>query len=154
MEDRLPKMSLKFAPCCGARAIRKSKSLKTERFGRLFEVQAAKLCTTLWRESDLEVKFVKNWEFRTAFEVQVAKICTALWRESGLEVKTVKAPGSRTILKFKVLFAWQAQGFRRSIRIKIEAVQGPALVPVSNLRSKVLLLDRPRTSKRVMSNKK
>ena len=34
------------------------------------------------------------------------------------------------------------------------AAQGPALAPVSNLRSKVLLLDRPRTSKRVMSNKK
>ena len=32
----------KFAPRCGARAIWKSKSLKTERFGRLFEVQVTK----------------------------------------------------------------------------------------------------------------
>ena len=38
-EDRLPKMSPKFAPRCGGRAIRKSKSLKTERLGRLFEVR-------------------------------------------------------------------------------------------------------------------
>ena len=38
-EDPLPKMSAKFAPRCGARAISKSKSLKAGRFGVLFEVE-------------------------------------------------------------------------------------------------------------------
>ena len=41
--------------------------------GALFEGWIRKICTTLWRESGLEVKIV-----------------------SGLEVKTVVAPGSRT----------------------------------------------------------
>ena len=59
-EDRLPKMSIKFAPRLRARAIRKSKSLKTGRFGALFEVELRKICTTPARESDSEVKIVKN----------------------------------------------------------------------------------------------
>ena len=37
-EDRLPKMSPKFAPRCGARAISKSKPSKHQRFGPFFEV--------------------------------------------------------------------------------------------------------------------
>ena len=43
-----------------ARTIRKSKSLKTERFGELLEVEVAKICTTPARQHDLEVKIVKN----------------------------------------------------------------------------------------------
>ena len=50
----------KFAPRLRARAIWKSKSLKHRGFGPLFEVELRKICTTLWRESDLEVKIVKN----------------------------------------------------------------------------------------------
>ena len=59
-EDRLPKMSTKFAPRLRARAIRKSKSLKTRRPGALLEVELRKICTTPARQSDLEVKIVKN----------------------------------------------------------------------------------------------
>ena len=59
-EDRLPKISPKFAPRCGASAIWKLKWLKTGSIGAVFEVQVAKICTTLWRESDLEVKIVQN----------------------------------------------------------------------------------------------
>ena len=43
-----------------ARAIRKSKSLKTGGVGALLEVQLRKICTTPARESDSEVKIVKN----------------------------------------------------------------------------------------------
>ena len=50
----------KFAPRLRARAIWKSKSLKTDRFGTLLEVEVAKICTTPARESDSEVKIVKN----------------------------------------------------------------------------------------------
>ena len=53
-------MSTKFAPRLRARAIWKSKSLKTEGLGALLEVQAAKIGTTPAHESDLEVKIVKN----------------------------------------------------------------------------------------------
>ena len=50
----------KFAPRLRARAIWKSKSLKTDSVGALLEVEVAKICTTPARESDLEVKIVKN----------------------------------------------------------------------------------------------
>ena len=51
-------MSTKFALRPRARAIWKSKSLKTGRFGALLEVELRKICTTPARESDLEVKVV------------------------------------------------------------------------------------------------
>ena len=59
-KDRLPKMSTKFAPRLRARAIWKSKSLKTSMLGALFEVQLRQICTTPARESDMEVKIIKN----------------------------------------------------------------------------------------------
>ena len=57
-EDRLPRMSTK--PRLRARVLRKSKSLKLQGFGPLFEVGLRKNCTTSARESDLEVKILKN----------------------------------------------------------------------------------------------
>ena len=59
-EDRLPKMSTKFAPRLRARAIRKSKSSKTGMFGALLEVDLDKIYTRPARESDSEAKIVKN----------------------------------------------------------------------------------------------
>ena len=50
----------KFAPRLRARAIWKSKSLKTEGARALLEVEVAKICTTPAREYDSEVKIVKN----------------------------------------------------------------------------------------------
>ena len=49
-----------FAPRLHGRSIWKSKSLKIEGAGPLFEVEAAKICTTPARDIDLEVKIVKN----------------------------------------------------------------------------------------------
>ena len=66
-EDRLPKTSTKFAPRCGETMIWESKSFKTGGAGQLFEVELRKICTALWRESDLEVKTVKNWHARRTF---------------------------------------------------------------------------------------
>ena len=89
-------MSTKFAPRLRARTIWKSKSLKTESIGRFFEVEVAKICTTPARENDLEVKIVKTPGSRDVFfEVQS-------W--------------------FKMLFVWQAHGFRHSIIIKIAKI--------------------------------
>ena len=84
-EDRVPKISTKFAPRLRARAIWKSKSLKHRGFGALLEVDLDKICTTPARESDLDVEIVKNWQ-----EVDIDKICTTPARESDLEVKIVK----------------------------------------------------------------
>ena len=42
------------------KAIGKSKSLKTGSFVRLLEVEMFKICTTLWRESNRQVKIVKT----------------------------------------------------------------------------------------------
>ena len=66
-EARLPKMSTKFAPRLRAREIWKSKSLKTGMPGALLEVDLDKICATPARESDLEVKIVKNWRCRSTF---------------------------------------------------------------------------------------
>ena len=60
-------ISTKFAPRLRARTIWKSKSLKTEGFGGLLEVELRKNCTTPARESDSEVKIVKNWRSRDVF---------------------------------------------------------------------------------------
>ena len=57
----------KFAPRLRGRAIRKSKSLKTGGVGALLEVEVPKMCTTPARESDSEVKIVKNWHDRSTF---------------------------------------------------------------------------------------
>ena len=57
----------KFAPRLRVRAIWKSKSLKTDRFGALLEVEVPKICTTPAREYDSEVKIVKNWHDRSTF---------------------------------------------------------------------------------------
>ena len=66
-EDRLPKMATRFAPRLRARAIWKSKSSKVGRFGALLEVEFRKICTTPARESDSEVKIIKNWQARSTF---------------------------------------------------------------------------------------
>ena len=60
MEHFWKLISTKFAPRLRARAIRKSKSLKTGGVGALLEVDIDKICTTPARESDLEVKIVKT----------------------------------------------------------------------------------------------
>ena len=57
----------KFAPRCGPRAIRKSTSIKNGRVGLLLEVELRKICTMMWRESDLEVKVVKAVGYGTTF---------------------------------------------------------------------------------------
>ena len=57
----------KFAPRLRARAIWKSKSLKTGMPGALLEVEVAKICTTPARQHDLKVKIVKNWRPRSTF---------------------------------------------------------------------------------------
>ena len=54
-------------PRLRARAIRKSKWLKTGMFGAVLEVELDKICTTPARESDSEVKIVKNWHVRSTF---------------------------------------------------------------------------------------
>ena len=72
-------MSPKFAPRLRARAIWKSKSLKTDGVGTLLEVEVAKLCTTPARESDVEFKIVGSrdvFEVQSAFRVAGAGIST------------------------------------------------------------------------------
>ena len=57
----------KSARRCGAKHISKSKVLKTDGLGPLFEVEMSKKCTPLWREAHFQVKSVKNWRSRTTF---------------------------------------------------------------------------------------
>ena len=87
----------KSARRCGAKHISKSKVLKTDGLGPLFDVQMSKKCTPLWREVHFQVESVKNWRSRTTFwrsDVEkVSKKCTPLWREAHFEVKSAKTWG-------------------------------------------------------------
>ena len=64
-EDRLPKAT-KLAPPLRERAIFAKKTPRCM-FGALLEVELRKICTTPVRESDLELKIVKNWQARGTF---------------------------------------------------------------------------------------
>ena len=57
----------KSARRCGAKHISKSKVLKTDGLGPLFDVQMSKKCTPLWREAHFEVKMLKTLGVRTTF---------------------------------------------------------------------------------------
>ena len=100
-------MSPKFAP-----PLREREPLKTERFGRLFEVEAAKISTTPARESDSEIKIVKNLEVRSAFWSWAPQNLhhACVWERFGSQNR-YSATVLDHFLMFKVLFAWQAQGF-------------------------------------------
>ena len=96
-----------FPYCCGF-AGSESQLLKTGGCGGPAAQDVAKICTTLWRESGLEVKIVKDWEDRTTFSswasraiwkskslktgrfgTLLPKICTTLRRESDSDVKSM-----------------------------------------------------------------
>ena len=55
------------------------------------------MCTTLWREGDLEFNILKLGMLRALFEDELCKICTTLWRESDLDIKIVKRWHARSI---------------------------------------------------------
>ena len=57
----------KSARRCGAKHISKSKVLKTDGLGPLFEVAMLKKCTPLWREAHFQVKMYKTHQLRTTF---------------------------------------------------------------------------------------
>ena len=103
---------VKFAPRLRARAIWKSKLLKIGRFGILLEVELRKVCTTPARESDSEVKIVKNWRSRVT-GVGIWARCkirgkhgSSWWLQKHWQAWWI-GRGSETMR-----FAWQAQGFR------------------------------------------
>ena len=56
---------------CGAKHISKSKVLKTDGLGPLFEVEMSKKCTPLWREARIEAKSVKTDVFGALLDVQM-----------------------------------------------------------------------------------
>ena len=103
-----------------SRAIWKSKSLKTEGAGALLEVEAAKICTTPARENDFEVKTVQNWEVRSTFGSSSRQNLHHACARARFGSQNRSNTGcSGRFWRFKVCFLWQAQGFRRSILIKI-----------------------------------
>ena len=105
-EDRLPKMSPKFQPRCGARAVRKSKSLKTERFGRLFEVEDRKICITLCGLRIKIVKHVKKWhKLATSgrfLKLKAARFAPRCGTRAIGKSKSLKHQGLGPLFDFKV----------------------------------------------------
>ena len=122
-------MSPKFAPGLRARAIWKPKSFKFEGFGRLFEVNAGKICTTPVRESDLEVKIITVKAGRVG-RVEVRQIGTASVRESDAEVKTIKqlawSDGFLKLKSAKFAPCPRARAIRKSKPLKRQGL-GPLL---------------------------
>ena len=127
-EDRVPKMPAKFAPRLRARAIWKSKSLKTDRFGALLEVDLDKICTTPARASGLEVKIVKNWRCRSTFGSCASQKfaprlrARAIWKSKSLKTgrpgallevelrKICTTPVRESDLEVKIVKNWQVRG--------------------------------------------
>ena len=90
----------KSARRCGAKHISKSKVLKIDGLGPLFEVQMSKKCRKSARRCGakhiLKSKCTKHTSFGPLLEVEMSKKCTPLWREAHFEVKSVKNWRSRT----------------------------------------------------------
>ena len=124
--------STKFAPRLRARAIWKSKSLKLEGFGGLFEVRVAKMGTTPARESDSEVKIVKNWRSRDVFGGGRRRDFDTLqntWQaqEFVRVAKTLAGVGDLNWRGSETMrFAWQAQWFRA---LWCQCLKPPTLKP-------------------------
>ena len=80
-------------------------------FAAILDVQVVKTCTTLWRKSDFEVKIVKDCQRRGTFGSSASEnLHHACARERfGSQNRWLTV--SRRFWRFKVRFAWQAQGF-------------------------------------------
>ena len=113
--------SAKFAPRLHARAIRKSKSLNTGGVGALLEVELRKICTTPARERFLRKKKKRHHAACSEhfWKLRFAKFAPRLRARAIWKPKPLKHQGPGTSFRFKVLFAWQAQGLRHSVLIKI-----------------------------------
>ena len=84
----------KSARRCGAKHISKSKVLKTDGLGPLFDVQMSKKCRKSARRCGAKhiskSKCTKHTILGPLLEVEMSKKCTPLWREAHFEVKSVK----------------------------------------------------------------
>ena len=77
--------------------------------GAFLEVHIDKISATPARESDLEVKIVKAWQVRSTFGSSASQnLHHACARE-----RFGSQNRKKRFLRFKVCFAWQAQGFRQ-----------------------------------------
>ena len=84
----------KSARRCGAKHISKSKVLKTDGLGPLFDVPMSKKCRKSARRCGAKhiskSKCTKHTSFGPLLEVEMSKKCTPLWREAHFQVKSVK----------------------------------------------------------------
>ena len=85
----------KSARRCGAKHISKSKVLKTDGLGPLFDVQMSKKCTPLWREAHFQVKMYKTPQLRTTFgSCDVKKVHAVVARSTFPSENVQNAPFS------------------------------------------------------------
>ena len=90
-------------------------------FAALFEVEPRKICTTLWRESDLEVKIVKNWQSRDVFEASkcVSRGRVAKTLAGVVDLKRVRNDAFRVAGRDFVLCNVDVWSFGRWIRGRV-----------------------------------
>ena len=92
----------KSARRCGAKHISKSKVLKTDGLGPLFEVEMSKKCTPLWREAHFQVKMYKTHQLRTTFgSWDVEKVHAVVARSTFPSQNVQNTPFSDHFLKLR-----------------------------------------------------
>ena len=103
-------MSPKFEPRLRARAISKSSA---------FQVKLRKICTTLWRENDLEAKIVENWHAQSTFlKFSAAKFAPGLRARAIWKSKLLKTDCLGTFLEVQSLFRVTGAGISRHCKIR------------------------------------
>ena len=111
-KDRLPKMSTKFAPRLRARAIWKSKSLKTGMFGELSTKFAPRLrARAIWKSKSLKLEGpVGNWAF--------VKIATRLRARVIRKSKSLKTDGLGAFSEVQSVFRVAGAGISTRCKMR------------------------------------
>ena len=92
---------------------------KNHRFGALLEVELPKNCTTPARESDLEVKIVKNWRCRGTFgNWAPQKFAPRLRGRAIWKSKSLKTDGLGTFLEVESAFRVAGAGISTRCKIR------------------------------------
>ena len=92
----------KSARRCGAKHISKSKVLKTDGLGPVFEVEMSKKCTPLWREAHFQVKMYKTHQLRTTFgSCDVEKVHAVVARSTFPSQNVQNTPFSDHFWRFR-----------------------------------------------------
>ena len=115
----------KSARRCGAKHISKSKVLKTDGLGPLFEVEMSKKCTPLWREAHFQVKMYKTPHARTTFgSCDVEKVHAVVARSTFPSEHVQNTPASDHFWKLRCRKSARRCGAKHISKSKVLKTDG------------------------------